>query len=322
MTGKVKFGIRLNVQGEMGATSSGFDYALEMARVAEDLGFDSVWIPDHIENAHLNREKPILEYWTTMTAIGALTKRVRLGGHAVNNTFRHPGLTAKIVCTLDQITGGRVILAPGSGWFAAECKAYGIQEWSDDGLKRIARLDESLDIIRGLITTDSADGFSYDGDFYKLENAFCNPKPVQAPYPPIWVAGDSPPTQELMIKHGDVWFMYSKAPPVVTGLVESLRPRLTDRSFEVAVSAVGLADKGEAETLKWAEMYADERKHRFPIPPTVQDILDSNLTGDASQVRERIDQWIDAGVSHIVIQPMPPMEGTRFFGEKIIHHYG
>ena len=102
----------------MGAKSAGFDYALEMARMAEDLGFDSVWIPDHVENAHLNREKPILEFWTTLTAIGAATKRVRLGGHSMNNTFRHPGLTAKIVCTLDQITGGRVILAPGSGWFA------------------------------------------------------------------------------------------------------------------------------------------------------------------------------------------------------------
>lgn len=111
---KVKFGIRLAVQGEMGATSSGFDYALEMAQIAEDLGFDSVWIPDHVENAHLDRSKPILEYWTAMTAIGALTKRVRLGGHSINNTFRHPGLTAKIACTLDQITGGRVILAPGS----------------------------------------------------------------------------------------------------------------------------------------------------------------------------------------------------------------
>lgn len=75
----MKFGIRLTVQGEMGATSSGFEYALNMARIAEDLGFDSVWIPDHVENAHLDRSKPILEYWTTITAIGALTKRVRLG---------------------------------------------------------------------------------------------------------------------------------------------------------------------------------------------------------------------------------------------------
>ena len=302
----------------MGAESAGFDYALEMARMAEDLGFDSVWIPDHVENAHLNREKPILEFWTTLTAIGAATKRVRLGGHSMNNTFRHPGLTAKIACTLDQITGGRVILAPGSGWFADESKAYGFKEWSDDGLVRIGRLDESLHIIRGLMTEDV---FSFEGEYFRLKDAHCNPKPVQKPYPPIWIAGDSPPTQELMVEHGDVWFMYSKAPGVVAGLVAGMREKLAHRPFEVAVSAVGLAGKGPDETLKWAEMYAEERKHRFPVPPTVDDILGANLTGDEAQVRERIDAWAEAGVDHVVIQPMPPMEGTRFFGDKIIHHY-
>jgi FMNH2-dependent dimethyl sulfone monooxygenase len=321
MSGKIKFGIRLNIQGEMGATSSGFDYTLEMAQIAEDLGFDSVWIPDHVENAHLDRSKPILEYWTTLTAVGARTKRVRLGGHSLNNTLRHPGVTAKIACTLDQITGGRVILAPGSGWFGNECKAYGITEWSDDGLKRIQRLDESLDIIRGLMTSDVAEGFNYQGEFYTLKGAYCNPKPVQKPTPPIWVAGDSLPTQELMMKHGDVWFMYSKSPGVVKGLVDGMKQKLTERPFEVAISAVGLADKNERETLEWGQKYADERKHRFPIPPTVEDVLESNMVGDQAQVRDRIDQWIDAGVHHLVIQPMPPLECMRFFGEKIIHHY-
>ncbi len=318
MAKKIKFGLRLNIQGEMGAKSAGFDYALDMARMAEDLGFDSVWIPDHVENAHLNREKPILEFWTTLTAIGAVTNRVRLGGHSVNNTFRHAGLTAKIVATLDQITGGRVIFAPGSGWFADESKAYGFKEWSDDGLVRIARLDETLHVYRGLMTTD---GFNFEGDYFQFKDAYCNPKPVQKPYPPIWIAGDSPPTQALMIEHGDVWFMYSKAPDVVAGLVDGMRKKMGERPFEVAVSAVGLADKGPDETLKWAEMYAEERKHRFPVPPTVDDILGANLTGSETEVRDRIDAWAEAGVSHVVIQPMPPVEGTRFFGEKIIHHY-
>jgi dimethylsulfone monooxygenase len=318
MVEKIKFGLRLNVQGEMGADSAGFAYTLEMARLAEDLGFSSVWIPDHVENAHLDRSKPILEFWTALTAIGAQTKRVRLGGHSLNNTFRHPGLTAKIACTLDEITNGRVILAPGSGWFGNEAKAYGFDAWSDDGLERIARLDESLHIMRGLMTEDA---FSFNGKYFQLRDAYCNPKPVQKPYPPIWIAGDSPPTQALMAEHGDVWFMYSKPPEVVAGLVAGMREQRPDRPFEVAVSAVGLADKGDAETLKWAEMYADERKHRFPVPPTVDDVLASNLVGDEARVRERIDAWAEAGVDHIVIQPMPPMDGARFFGEKIIHHY-
>jgi FMNH2-dependent dimethyl sulfone monooxygenase len=271
-----------------------------------------------VENAHLDRSKPILEFWTTLSAVGAMTERVRLGGHAMNNTFRHPGLTAKIACTLDQITGGRVILAPGSGWFAAESKAYGFNSWSDDGLVRIGRLNESLHVMRGLMTEDV---FSFDGEYFQLKDAYCNPKPVQKPYPPIWIAGDSPPTQELMAEHGDVWFMYSKAPAAVADLVAGMRERRKDLPFQVAVSAVGLADKSKDETLQWAQMYANERKHRFPIPPTVDDVLGSNLTGDVAQVCERIDAWVEAGVDHVVIQPMPPMEGTRFFGEKILHRY-
>ena len=318
MASKLKFGVRLNIQGEMGAKSFGFDYTLEMARLAESLGFDSVWIPDHVENAHLDRSKPILEFWTTLSAVGAMTERVRLGGHAMNNTFRHPGLTAKIACTLDQIIGGRVILAPGSGWFAAESKAYGFNSWSDDGLVRIGRLNESLHVMRGLMAEDV---FSFDGEYFQLKDAYCNPKPVQKPYPPIWIAGDSPPTQELMAEHGDVWFMYSKAPAAVADLVAGMRERRKDLPFQVAVSAVGLADKSKDETLQWAQMYANERKHRFPIPPTVDDVLGSNLTGDVAQVCERIDAWVEAGVDHVVIQPMPPMEGTRFFGEKILHRY-
>ena len=314
MAAKPKFGIRLNIQGEMGAKSSGFDYTLELARLAESLGFDSVWIPDHVENAHLDRSKPILEFWTTLTAVGAMTERVRRGGHAMHNSFRHPGLTAKIACTPDQITGGRVILAPGSGWFATESKSYGFNAWSDDGLVRIGRLNESLHVMRRLMTEDV---FSFEGEHFRLRDAYCNPKPVQKPYPPIWIAGDSPPTQELMAEHGDVWFMYSKAPGEVADLVAGTRKRRKDPPFQVAVSAVGLADKSKDETLNWAQMYADERKHRFPIPPTVDDVLESNLTGDVAQVCERIDAWVD----HVVIQPMPPMEGTRFFGEKIIHRY-
>lgn len=318
MASKVKFGIRLNIQGEMGANSAGFDFTLGMARLSEQLGFDSVWIPDHVENAHLDRSKPVLEHWTALTALGALTKRVRLGGHVVNNTFRHPGLTAKIVCTLDQITGGRVILAPGSGWFAAEAKSYDFDAWSDNGLERIALLDECLHIMRGLMRDEV---FSYAGNHFTLKDAYCNPKAVQTPYPPIWIAGDSPPTQKLMVEHGDVWFMYSKAPPLVADMVAGMREQRPDRPFGVAVSAVGLANKSPQDTLKWAQMYADERKHRFAIPPTVEDVLEANLTGDAAQVRDRIDRWIEAGVDYIVIQPMPPMEGIRFFGEKVVPHY-
>lgn len=316
MTSKLKFGVRLNIQGEMGADSSAFSYALEMARTAEELGYDSVWIPDHVENAHLQREKPILEYWTTLTAIGALTQRVRLGGHSMNNTFRHPGLTAKIVCTLDHITGGRVILAPGSGWFEAEARAYGFQ-W-DDREGRHERLKESLAIMKKLFTEPKV---SFEGRYFRLKDAYCNPKPVQKPHPPFWIAGESAHTQALLEAFGDCWFMYSKSAEKIAALVAPMRARMGERPLEVAVSAVYLCAKSKAETLKWAQMYAEERRHRFSIAPTVQDILDSNLLGDKDAVHERIAAWAQAGVDYVVVQPMPPIEGLRVFGEQILPTY-
>lgn len=316
MNKKLRFGARLNIQGEMGADSSAFSYALEMARIAEDLGYDSVWIPDHVENAHLRREQPILEYWTTLTAIGALTRRVRLGGHSMNNTFRHPGMTAKIVCTLDEVTGGRVILAPGSGWFEAEARSYGFP-WDDrDGRHR--RLKESLVIWKRLFTEDQV---SFEGEFYRLERAYCNPKPVQRPHPPFWIAGEGPLTQELVEEFADCWFMYSKPPAQVEALVAPMRKRCADRVLEVALSAVCLTGRSEAETHRWAQMYADERKHRFSRPPTPQDVLESNLVGDEASMHERLQQWAQAGADYIVIQPMPPMQGLRFFGERVLPRY-
>lgn len=315
MAAKLKFGVRLTVQGEMGANSSGFDYALDMARQAEDLGFDSVWIPDHVENAHLNREKPILEHWTTITAIGALTKKVRLGGHSLNDNFRHPGLTAKIAATLDHVTGGRVILAPGSGWFDAEANSYGFPWGTSEHRKK--RIRESVMVQQALFKNDIT---TFDGEFFKLKDAYCNPKPVQRPWPPFWLAGDSAQTQEMVYELADCWFMYSKAPPVVEKLVTPMRKRRGARKLEVAISSVYLSG-GDDEVMKWAKMYAKEREHRFPIPPTVQDVLDSNLLGDPGRVKERLHEWVEAGVDYVVIQPMPPIDGMRIFGEKVLPHF-
>jgi alkanesulfonate monooxygenase SsuD/methylene tetrahydromethanopterin reductase-like flavin-dependent oxidoreductase (luciferase family) len=107
----------------------------------------------------------------------------------------------------------------------------------------------------------------------------------------------------------------------VEALVAPMRAQLSQRRLEVALSAVYLCGKRDDEILKWAQMYADERKHRFTVAPTADDVMRSNLLGDETRVRERIDAWIGAGVNYIVIQPMPPREGLREFGERIIPLY-
>lgn len=316
MVARLRFGARLNIQGEMGASGSGFDFALHMARLAEELGFDSVWLPDHLENAHLDRAKPILEHWTTLTAVGALTERVRLGGHTYNDNLRHPGVTAKMAATVDQITGGRLILAPGSGWFEAEAQAYGIDWLDPDGRK--ARLRESIQVMQSLFTEERT---TFEGKYFRLQDAYCNPKPVQQPYPPFWIGGEAPKTQEMVAQLGDCWFMYSRPPEQVARLVQPMRERRRARPLGVALSTVYLSGGSEHETRRWAEMYAAERQHRFTVPPTVDDVLASNLLGGVEQVHARLAEWAEAGVDYIVIQPMPPLAGLREFGERILPDY-
>lgn len=315
MSSTVSFGVRLAIQGEMGASSSSFRYALEMSRAAEALGCESIWIPDHVENARGDPSGPILEHWTTATAIGALTRRVRIGGHCLSNVFRHPGLVAKMFATLDEVTDGRAILAMGSGWFEQEAKAYGFP-W-EDHTTRVEKLREALRIIKALWTQKTV---TYHGRFYQLQGAFLEPKPVQTPHPPIWVAGDSEAIQSVVAELADVWFMYAKPVGKVDALTDGMRRR-TGREIPVALSFVLLTGKSEPEIVRWAERYVEERRHRFAKPPTVEDVLKSSLYGSPDAVVDKIGQLLRLGVRYVVVQPMPPLEGLRFFGEQVLPRF-
>src|SRR5690606_33715772 len=105
----MEFGVRLAVQGEMGAKGQGWDYTREMALEAEATGYDSVWLPDHVINAHMARAVPMLENWTVISALGALTKTVRFAGHTFDNSLRNPALMAKMAATFDVMFDGRLI---------------------------------------------------------------------------------------------------------------------------------------------------------------------------------------------------------------------
>ena len=139
----MKFGVRLAVQGEMGAPGAGFDYAKTMTLEAEALGFDSAWLPDHVINAHMQKKTPMLECWTVLSALAVLTTRIRLAGHTFNNSLRNPAVLAKMAATLDVVSGGRLIYSLGSAWFKQETSSYGLP--FDDHDTRVERLRGSGD---------------------------------------------------------------------------------------------------------------------------------------------------------------------------------
>jgi F420-dependent oxidoreductase-like protein len=166
----------------------------------EALGFDSVWLNDHlygIPGPHI----PIFEAWTTLSAVGAITSRVQLGTLVSPVGFRNPALLAKMAATLDNITNGRVIVGLGSGWFEMEFSGYGFE--FPPLAVRLRQLDEGATLMKQMWTEAQP---SFTGKEFHTASVYCEPKPVRQPHPPILIGGGG---EKVLLrtaaKHADIW---------------------------------------------------------------------------------------------------------------------
>jgi F420-dependent oxidoreductase-like protein len=168
-------------------------------RIADEGGFDHVWDFDHLASIGPGGpDHPIYEGWMLQAAIAEATKRVRIGCMVTGNTYRHPVLLAKEAVTVDHLSGGRLEFGIGAAWAEIEHTMYGIE-----GLDhRVGRLSESLQVIKSLWTDERT---NFDGRYYHFKDAIANPKPVQKPYPPIWIGASGDATLRLVARHADVW---------------------------------------------------------------------------------------------------------------------
>jgi alkanesulfonate monooxygenase SsuD/methylene tetrahydromethanopterin reductase-like flavin-dependent oxidoreductase (luciferase family) len=173
----------------------------DAALAAEEAGWDSVWTWDHLLAIFGPWEQPIFEGWSVLSALGPLTSRIRLGLLVGANTFREPGLTAKLATTLDHVSGGRAVLGIGGAWFEREHDAFGVEFHSGHG-ERLDRLDEAVMLMRRLL---DGERFSHEGRFYTFHDALCEPRPVQA-HLPILVGGSGPrKTLRTVALRADGW---------------------------------------------------------------------------------------------------------------------
>jgi F420-dependent oxidoreductase-like protein len=182
------------------------DATIGFARRAEELGFDSVWMSDHFfldlsKYGGSATRHGSLEAITTLAATAMDTDRVRLGTLVLCEAFRHPPVLAKMAATLDIVSGGRLDLGIGAGWYEDEYTAFGFR--FPPTAERIARLREAVDIVGGML---SSDRFTYEGKFYRVEDAPNDPPPVQQPRPPIWVGGKGgPKIMRIVAEAADGW---------------------------------------------------------------------------------------------------------------------
>jgi alkanesulfonate monooxygenase SsuD/methylene tetrahydromethanopterin reductase-like flavin-dependent oxidoreductase (luciferase family) len=173
----------------------------EACLAAEDAGFDTLWLDDHLLSDEGDWRDPKLEGWTTLAAVAALTSRARLGLLVAANTFRNPGLTAKMSTTLDHISGGRFILGIGGGWFEREHEAFGLDFGSGFG-ERLDRLEEAVGLIERLLAGERV---THDGPAYHMVDAECDPRPVQARLPILIGGSGRQKTLRTTARHADLW---------------------------------------------------------------------------------------------------------------------
>src|SRR5580765_1149814 len=173
--------------------------ALEIAVLAEELGYDSIWVYDHFHNVPVPAHEAVFECWTVMAAISQRTSRVRLGQMVGCAPYRNPALLAKITSTIDVISGGRLDWGIGAGWYEHEFNGYGFEFPAPK--VRIGMLRETVEIVKSMWTEEET---SYDGRYYTLERANCDPKPLQDPHPPIWIGGGGEQlTLRVVARHAD-----------------------------------------------------------------------------------------------------------------------
>jgi F420-dependent oxidoreductase-like protein len=176
--------------------------AIWQAADAEPM-LEHAWLFDHFYPLTPDMSGPCLEGWTVLAAFAAVTKRIRLGLMVTGNIYRHPAVLANIATTVDVISQGRLDFGIGAGWNEAETSAYGIELYKPG--ERLRRLAEACEVIKLLWTEKSA---NFEGKYYQLKDAYCEPKPIQKPYPPFVIGGGGEKlTLRIVAQYASIWNM-------------------------------------------------------------------------------------------------------------------
>jgi F420-dependent oxidoreductase-like protein len=277
----------------------GADYGrlLAVARAAEELGFDAFFRSDHF--LHMGEGSGLpgpTDSWLTLAALAVQTSRIRLGTLVTSATFRLPGLLAVAVAQADEMSGGRIELGLGAGWFEAEHAAYGIP-FPPVG-ERFGRLAEQLEVITGLWGVPAGQTYSFDGDYYQIRDSPGLPKPVQRPRPPIIVGGHGPKrTPRLAARYAaefNVGFSSVAETGAQFGRVREACQAAGRDPGSLIYSAAHLTCCGRDD--------AEFARRAAAIGRDVAELRDIGLTGSPAEVVDKIGQFAEHGASRIYLQ--------------------
>jgi probable F420-dependent oxidoreductase len=266
-----------------------------MARAAEDVGFDTLWVGDHLLYRYGDGStRGPWEVWTMLSALAASTSRIRLGPLVAATAFHAPPMLAKLAATVDEISGGRLILGLGAGWNEAEFRAFGFP--FDH---RISRFEEAFTIIRTLLREGSID---FDGRFFQARDCELLPKPSRAGGPPLMVGSVGPRMLEITLPHVDAWNVWyrdsNNSPaglePILRRLEDACRavdrdPATLERTSAVLVRTPGGTGRVMGDTTQ------------KDVPP---------VEGSPDEIAARLREYADLGLAEVQLVVDPITEAS------------
>ena len=313
-----------------------WDYVRRLAQRSEQIGYDLSLIAELNLNDIKGVGEPALDAWSTAAALAAVTERLELMV-AVRPNFHHPALFAKQAANIDRISGGRLSLNVVSSWWADEARQYGLQfDQHDD---RYARTAEWLEVVDGLWTEPR---FSFDGRYYRTEEAICEPKPASRPRPSIYAGGESEAAKTLIADRCDAYVMHGDPADAIRPKIADMaerRERAGKPTMTFGMAAYAIVRDSEAEARReldritalpptppagfanfdqWLSGTQLERELKLQEYSVSNRGLRPNLVGTPEQLRERIAEYEAAGLDLLLLQMSPQAEEMERFAAQVI----
>lgn len=316
-------------------------YVRNLARRSEEWGYDLTLVAELNLNDIKGVTAPSLDAWSTAASLAAVTTTLELMV-AVRPTFHEPALLAKQAANIDHISGGRLTLNVVSSWWKDEAKQYGVQFDQHD--QRYARTAEWLSVVDGLWREPK---FSFRGQFYNIDNAILEPKPVSRPRPAIYAGGESEAAKSLIAAECDAYVMHGDSPERIAGRIEDMRARRArpldaarpPMSFGVAAYAIVRDSDEEARRelaritdvrqsaagygnyQQWVANTQLEQRLSLEDYSVSNRGLRSGLVGTAERVIEQVRAFEAAGVDLLLLQCSPQHEEMERFATQVIAPY-
>jgi F420-dependent oxidoreductase-like protein len=306
MTPPVRFGVTLP------QIKRTWEEARTAAQEFDALGYHSAWVCDHLYGVPVP-QLPILEAWTQLAAVAAVTQRIELGTLVTPPFFRNPAVLAKQIATVDQIAGGRVIPGFGAGWFEAEFTGYGC-EFPSIG-DRMNALNEAVELMKRMWTEEEV---TFDGRFAKAHAVRCEPKPPRRP--PVLIGGGGEKVlMGIAARHADIWNNLAVFQPHLAQKVQAMRQRCDDagRDFEtLQVSQQCTVVIAPDEQTAGQFLEKAKKVYGGHMGGAIEE---HGIWGTPDQVIERIQRHVDLGVSLFVIEffGRDTREPARLFAEEV-----